>query len=127
CVHPRCELSLGMHVVKRAEYHDRCVEEVKQHQSTSTKIVQSLRRYRVSRMKYRTEEPGDHAHIRSEYEDCPGRVRGREFLLYEIQATVELDTVQDGEYYRERLLNAQDTIKGPFPVELLDTLSILHS
>lgn len=126
CCSPEAEEGLfcGRAFVVKAEDADRREVHAVQDACTGGKVVQFLREVEVSCVKDHAEGPAGEAEIAEEnvvFAEC---VRGGD-LLAELGHSVRVrEVIKEGEEDAEGFLHAEETVEGPFAVELVDGLHV---
>ena len=69
-------------------------------------------------MEEHAEDPSGHANVSEEHVVFPQRIGGRNAIAKARKSGVMGEEVEEGEDDTEGFLHAEESVKGPFPVEL---------
>jgi hypothetical protein len=94
------------------------------HRSPSTEIIQFLRHRKIPRMKHTTKHPTRKAKIPKAQVKPPQRVTARNLFPQNFHTVIVSEKIEQREDDGKRFLHAEETVKGPFAVELEDWFAV---
>jgi hypothetical protein len=94
------------------------------HRSPSTKIIQFLRKSKIPRMKHTAKNPTRKAKIPKAKIELPEWVTSRNLFSEDLHTMIVSEKIEQRKDDGKRFLHAEETVKGPFAVELEDWFAV---